>query len=46
MKLFNYLQETFQDLGYAVVRLFSPNDDNYPLVGVQPFDGKITRLKA
>jgi hypothetical protein len=23
----------------AVIRIFSPSDDNYPLTGVQPFEG-------
>ncbi|MEO0947806.1 MAG: hypothetical protein AAFY11_06635 [Cyanobacteria bacterium J06641_5] len=27
----------------AAARIFSPIDDNYPMVGVQPFEGEIVR---
>ena len=27
----------------AAARIFSPIDDNYPMIGVQPFEGEIVR---
>ena len=29
-----------QYISEAAARIFSPNDDHYPLIGVQPFDGE------
>ncbi|MBE7385701.1 MAG: hypothetical protein F6J95_030455 [Leptolyngbya sp. SIO1E4] len=34
-------QGMFEDVSKAAGRIFSPNDDNYPETGVQPFDGDI-----
>jgi hypothetical protein len=39
MNIVQAIQGTIQFLAEAVTRLFSPNDDQYPAVGVQPFDG-------
>lgn len=39
MKLFQVFQDTVQYLVEAATRLFSPSDDQYPAIGVQPFDG-------
>jgi hypothetical protein len=33
------VQNTTQYLVEAATRLFSPSDDQYPNIGVQPFDG-------
>ena len=39
MKVVTWMQSTFQYLVDGVSRLFQPTDDNYPLIGVQPFSG-------
>ncbi|HEY9611441.1 hypothetical protein [Allocoleopsis sp.] len=36
-KLFNSIT---QYLSEAAVRIFSPSDDAYPMIGVQPFSGE------
>jgi hypothetical protein len=36
-KLFNSVTEYISE---AVVRIFGPSDDAYPLTGVQPFNGE------
>lgn len=33
----------FRKLAEAVLEIFSPNHDNYPAVGVQPYDGEPNR---
>jgi hypothetical protein len=33
-------QKVFRYIISAVARIFSPNDDNYPATGVQPFEGE------
>jgi hypothetical protein len=35
-KLFNGITQYISE---AVVRIFAPNDDAYPIIGVQPFTG-------
>lgn len=35
------LHEMMQYLTEAFARIFSPNDDEYPAIGVQPFYGEI-----
>ncbi|MEM9007842.1 MAG: hypothetical protein AAGE59_30565 [Cyanobacteria bacterium P01_F01_bin.86] len=35
------LQRLFEDISKAAGRIFSPNDDDYPETGVQPFGGDI-----
>jgi len=39
MNIATALQRTFEFVWEGVLRLFSPSDDIYPAVGVQPFDG-------
>lgn len=39
MNIFQVVRDTMQYLVEASTRLFSPSDDQYPNVGVQPFDG-------
>ena len=39
MKIFQQLQQAFQMLWEAVLRVFSPSDDDYPESGVQPYEG-------
>lgn len=33
-------QKVFRYITSAAARIFSPNDDNYPATGVQPFEGE------
>jgi len=35
------LKELMQYLTEAFVRVFGPSDDEYPAVGVQPFEGEV-----
>lgn len=37
--IFVKLNDISQFISEAVARIFGPNDDQYPLVGVQPFEG-------
>lgn len=39
MKLMKMLSNITQYLSYGVLRIFSPNRDDYPASGVQPFTG-------
>lgn len=39
MNILQSVHDTIQYLIEAATRLFSPSDDQYPLIGVQPFDG-------
>jgi hypothetical protein len=34
------LQNLIQYLAEAFARIFGPNDDEYPEIGIQPFDGE------
>lgn len=40
MGIYNQFDSMIQFILEAVVRLFSPTDDAYPLTGVQPFSGE------
>ena len=40
MKFFSTMTDAVQYLYEGVVRLFSPSSDEYPEVGVQPFEGE------
>ncbi|MCU0568848.1 MAG: hypothetical protein MUF49_19895 [Oculatellaceae cyanobacterium Prado106] len=33
-------QKIVQDVAKAVIRIFSPSDDDYPKTGVQPYEGE------
>lgn len=37
MITFKWLQQTLQYIWEGVARIFAPNDDKYPEIGVQPF---------
>lgn len=39
MSIFKWLQEIIQYFAEGVVRIFRPSDDEYPEIGVQPFEG-------
>ncbi|QUS59229.1 hypothetical protein IQE94_05925 [Synechocystis sp. PCC 7339] len=41
MKLNQMLQDLVQYFTEAFARVFGPSDDQYPNVGVQPFEGEI-----
>ena len=41
MSLTHILNNVFQYLAEGLVRTFSPSDDQYPVIGVQPFGGDI-----
>ncbi len=36
----HFLEETVEYVAQAVMEIFSPNHDNYPSIGVQPFEGE------
>jgi hypothetical protein len=40
MKVFTLFQEMVQYISEAAVSLFKPSNDQYPAVGVQPFEGE------
>ncbi|MBD2500498.1 isochorismate synthase [Anabaena azotica] len=35
-----FIEETLEYVAEAVAELFSPNHDNYPSTGYQPFEGE------
>mgnify|MGYP005846158169 CR=1 FL=1 len=35
------IQNTVQYIVEAATRLFSPSDDQYPDIGIQPYDGDV-----
>jgi hypothetical protein len=35
------IKDFIQYITEAFVRIFSPNDDEYPAIGVQPFEGEV-----
>ncbi len=43
MNLSKSLTNAMRFVSEAVIRLFSPTDDNYPNTGVQPFEGKSSK---
>ena len=40
MNIFTLIRDTLQYLSEAAGRVFSPSQDTYPNVGVQPFNGE------
>jgi hypothetical protein len=40
MTITNFLQNFVQYLTEAFARIFGPNDDEYPNIGIQPFEGE------
>ena len=40
MKIFQGLQNIFQYLADGVAKLFQPTNDDYPEIGVHPFEGE------
>ena len=41
MAIFKILDHIAQYISEAVMRIFSPTDDAYPRIGVQPFTGEL-----
>jgi len=39
--MMNMMNQMASFLAEAIARIFSPNDDAYPNVGVQPFSGEV-----
>jgi len=46
MKVVEQTRKALRFFSEAAIRLFSPTDDSYPDVGVQPFDGLPAKKKA
>ncbi len=42
----NMPQQVIHYISSAAIRIFSPNDDNYPATGVQPYEGDPTDGKS
>ena len=40
MGVYKLLENVSQYILEAMVRIFGPNDDEYPAIGVQPFEGE------
>ena len=40
MSISRTINSTIQYLSEAVVRIFGPSDDAYPVIGIQPFAGE------
>jgi hypothetical protein len=40
-KILRALPQPFEAISMAAGRLFSPNDDDYPKTGAQPFSGDV-----
>ncbi|TAF56477.1 MAG: isochorismate synthase [Oscillatoriales cyanobacterium] len=40
MKVLEQAKQALRFFSEAAIRLFSPSDDSYPEVGVQPFEGR------
>lgn len=45
MSLTKRLEQIIEYVSDAVIKIFSPSDDEYPATGVQPFEGKISKRK-
>jgi len=41
-----FIGETFEYLAEAVAEVFSPDHDNYPSIGIQPFEDEPYREKS
>ncbi|MEO0456725.1 MAG: hypothetical protein AAF152_09090 [Cyanobacteria bacterium P01_A01_bin.114] len=41
MKIKGWLNDVLNYLSEAVARIFGPDDDAYPNIGVQPYDGDV-----
>ncbi len=40
MRIYEVFNSITQYISEAVFRIFSPSDDAYPMIGVQPFSGE------
>ncbi|MGB3509334.1 MAG: isochorismate synthase [Microcoleaceae cyanobacterium] len=39
MNIFQSIENAVTYLSEAISRIFSPNDDMYPMIGINPFEG-------
>lgn len=46
MYISRMLSNMVQYISGAVMRIFGPSDDSYPVSGVQPFSGEIYRRRT
>ncbi|MDB9447151.1 nicotinate phosphoribosyltransferase [Anabaenopsis tanganyikae CS-531] len=46
MAISNRLASIMQYVSEAVMRIFTPTDDAYPVIGVQPFTGEPYRRRT
>ncbi|MEA5581430.1 nicotinate phosphoribosyltransferase [Nodularia harveyana UHCC-0300] len=45
MAISNIFISVMQYISEAMMRIFSPSDDAYPVIGVQPFTGELYKRK-
>lgn len=46
MAISRMIAKITQYISEAVLRIFGPNDDAYPMIGVQPFTGELYRQRT
>ncbi|CBN56789.1 isochorismate synthase [Kamptonema animale CS-326] len=46
MNLSKSVRDAMRFVSEAAMRIFSPTDDKYPVVGVQPFEGQPLKDKS
>lgn len=46
MAISSLVERITRYLTEAVMRIFGPNDDQYPLIGVQPFTGELYKSSS
>lgn len=46
MAILKLLDSITQYISEAVMRIFSPTDDAYPIIGVQPFTGELYKRRT
>jgi hypothetical protein len=42
---FKAVSSTAQFISEAAMRVFTPNDNTYPVIGIQPFTGDVFKFK-
>lgn len=40
MRISRWLKDSFEYLFGAMARIFGPDDDAYPAIGIQPYEGE------
>jgi hypothetical protein len=46
MNISKIITDVSEYISVAVARIFGPNDDEYPVIGVQPFEGEPYKEKT